>query len=188
MPFNLPNLLTLARIAAIPVLVVLFYAGFHMQWAWPASSMVFVAASVTDWLDGYLARRMQLVSPFGAFLDPVADKLMVATALILLVEADPRSLMTLSAVVIVGREITISALREWMAGQASGARIAVSWTGKVKTALQMTAIPFLLWRHPIGSWQVYEIGVVLLYLAAALTLWSMFRYLQAAWPQLTRHG
>ena len=180
--YNLPNALTLLRILLIPVLIVVFYLPTF--WGREAASLVFVLAAVTDWLDGYLARRMQLVSALGAFLDPVADKLMVATALVLLVQADPRIPTAVAAAVIIGREIAISALREWMAEIGSRTKVAVSMTGKFKTAAQMVAISLLLYRDDFFGLPVYSIGLILLYIAVALTLWSMLLYLRAAWPSL----
>ena len=179
---NIPNLLTLLRIALIPVFVVSFYLPF--KWSNEAATVVFFLAGVTDWLDGYLARRMQQVSPLGAFLDPVADKLMVATALVLLVQADPTILIAVAVAVIIGREITISALREWMAELGSRTTVAVSEIGKFKTAAQMTAIGLLIWRDDAFGLPIYTIGLVLLYVAVVLTLWSMTLYLRAAWPSL----
>jgi len=146
---------------------------------------VFLVAAITDWVDGYLARRLGQTSRFGAFLDPVADKLMVAAALVLLVEADPRPSLSIAALIIIGREITISALREWMAELGARAKVAVSMVGKFKTAAQMTAIVLLLYQAPLLGMDVYAAGLVLLYLAAALTLWSMLVYLHAAWPSLS---
>jgi CDP-diacylglycerol--glycerol-3-phosphate 3-phosphatidyltransferase/cardiolipin synthase len=180
--YNIPNLLTLLRILLIPVFIVLFYLPF--PWANEAAAAVFVLAGLTDWLDGYLARRMQLVSPLGAFLDPVADKLMVATALVLLVQADPTVPIAMAAAVIIGREITISALREWMAELGSRTKVAVSEIGKFKTAAQMTAISLLIYRDDVWGIPVYTVGLVLLYVAVVLTLWSMTLYLRAAWPSL----
>jgi CDP-diacylglycerol--glycerol-3-phosphate 3-phosphatidyltransferase/cardiolipin synthase len=180
--YNLPNALTLLRILLIPVLIVVFYLPTF--WGREAAAVVFVLAALTDWLDGYLARRMQLVSALGAFLDPVADKLMVATALVLLVQADPRISTAVAAAVIIGREIAISALREWMAEIGSRTKVAVSMTGKFKTAAQMVAISLLLYRDDLFGLPVYSIGLILLYIAVALTLWSMLLYLRAAWPSL----
>jgi CDP-diacylglycerol--glycerol-3-phosphate 3-phosphatidyltransferase len=180
--YNLPNLLTLLRIVLIPVFVVLFYLQTH--WGREAATLVFVLAAITDWLDGYLARRMQLVSALGAFLDPVADKLMVATALVLLVQSDPSIWMAVAAAVIIGREIAISALREWMAEIGSRTKVAVSEIGKFKTAAQMAAISLLIYRDDLWEVPVYTVGEVLLYVAVALTLWSMTLYLRAAWPSL----
>ncbi|RTZ72650.1 MAG: CDP-diacylglycerol--glycerol-3-phosphate 3-phosphatidyltransferase [Gammaproteobacteria bacterium] len=181
--WNLPNLLTLSRILMIPVFVALFYLS--VSWNHKAAALVFMAAAFTDWLDGYLARRMGLVSPLGAFLDPVADKLMVATALVLVVADNPQVWLAVSAAVIIGREITISALREWMAELGNRAKVAVSWVGKFKTAAQMTAITLLIYRHDLLGLPVYKAGTWLLYIAVVLTLWSMTVYLIAAWPLLS---
>jgi len=182
MPLNLPNILTLLRIALIPVFVGIFYLPF--SWAHFATAGVFALAGVTDWLDGWLARRWEQTSPFGAFLDPVADKLMVAVALVLLVQESPSPLFAIPAAVIIGREIVISALREWMAELGAGMRVAVQMVGKIKTSAQMGAIFFLLIHTPLGPFPTYPMGVALLYIAAVLTLWSMIVYLQAAWPVL----
>jgi len=179
---NIPNILTLLRIALIPVFVVIFFLPW--PWAARACALVFALAAITDWLDGYLARRLDLVTALGAFLDPVADKLMVATALILLVQADPTPALAVPALVIIGREITISALREWMAELGARAQVAVSVIGKIKTTVQMVAIVFLILREDVWGLPVYMIGYVLIYLAAILTLWSMVVYLRAAWPSL----
>jgi CDP-diacylglycerol--glycerol-3-phosphate 3-phosphatidyltransferase/cardiolipin synthase len=180
--YNIPNALTVLRILLIPVFIVLFY--LPASWANFAATVVFVLAAITDWLDGFLARRMRLVSPLGAFLDPVADKLMVATALVLLVQADPTIAMAVAAAVIIGREITISALREWMAELGSRTKVAVSEIGKFKTAAQMVSISLLIYREDAWGIPVYTVGLVLLYIAVALTLWSMTLYLKAAWPSL----
>jgi len=177
---NLPNILTLSRILLIPVFVIVFYLPFG--WRYPVSAAIFALAAATDWLDGYLARRWNQMTPFGAFLDPVADKLMVAVALTVLIEEYASVLVTLPAMVIVGREIVISALREWMAEAGKRASVAVSLLGKVKTTAQMGAIIFMLANEPGRMWA--EVGIALLYLAAILTLWSMSLYLQAAWSQL----
>ena len=183
MQWNIPNILTLLRIVLIPVLVVVFY--LPGPWSYQISALIFGVAAITDWLDGYLARRLQQTSPFGAFLDPVADKLMVAVALVLLVQDNPSELFAVPAAVIIGREIVISALREWMAEIGARTRVAVSIVGKVKTTLQMIAILLLLYKIPVGSFPTHMVGVVLLYIAAILTLWSMFVYLRAAWPILS---
>jgi CDP-diacylglycerol--glycerol-3-phosphate 3-phosphatidyltransferase/cardiolipin synthase len=180
--YNLPNLLTLARIVLIPVFVLVYY--LPVEWSPAAATGVFVAAAVTDWLDGYLARRMALTSALGAFLDPVADKLMVATALVVVLQADPQLWLALPVMVIIGREITISALREWMAELGSRAKVSVSEIGKFKTAAQMLAITLLIYREDLWGMPVYLIGQVLLYIAVILTLWSMLIYLRAAWPLL----
>jgi len=184
MTYNLPNLLTLFRIALVPVFLVLFFAP--VSWAREGCAAVFALAAVTDWLDGYFARRMGLVSPIGAFLDPVADKLMVAAALVLLVQADPTLWLALPAVVIIGREITVSAVREWMAELGARAQVAVSVVGKFKTAAQMVAVILLLYRDDLLGIPVYTVGFVLLYVAVILTLWSMTVYVRAAWPSLLR--
>ena len=168
---SIPNLLTWMRIALIPLIVVAFY--YPSQYAGPIAAGIFALAGLTDWLDGYLARKLDQTSRFGAFLDPVADKLMVATALVLLVDQLGGLLLTLAAAVIIGREIAISALREWMAELGQSGIVAVSWIGKVKTTAQMIAIFLLLWGLPV-------VGLPLLYAAAGLTLWSMFLYLRAA--------
>lgn len=180
--WNIPNILTLLRIVLIPVFVLLFY--LPVEWARVSCALVFAVAAVTDWFDGYLARRWGQVSPFGAFLDPVADKLMVAVALLLLVQADPTPALAIPAAVIIGREITISALREWMAELGARAEVAVSVIGKIKTAVQMVAILLLIYETPVVGIPVFTVGFVLLYVAAALTLWSMVLYLRAAWPSL----
>lgn len=184
--YNIPNLLTLLRILLIPVFVVLFYLPF--EGAHAAAAAVFALAGLTDWLDGYLARRLEQVSPLGAFLDPVADKLMVATALIVVVQADPSAWLAMAAVVIIGREITISALREWMAEVGARAQVAVSEIGKIKTAAQMVAILLMIYREDVLALPTYTIGFVLLYVAVVLTLWSMTLYLMAAWPRLSGHS
>ncbi|GGB92747.1 CDP-diacylglycerol--glycerol-3-phosphate 3-phosphatidyltransferase [Marinobacterium zhoushanense] len=177
---KIPNMLTLLRIVLIPVFVLVYYLPF--AWAPLASAAIFSLAAVTDWFDGYLARKLDQSSPFGAFLDPVADKLMVAAALVVLVETFAEPWITVPAVVIIGREIVISALREWMAELGERANVAVSMIGKVKTTLQMISIIGLLAFPPLTilSW----VGVAALYGAALLTLWSMFVYLKAAWPFL----
>nr|WP_318190949.1 CDP-diacylglycerol--glycerol-3-phosphate 3-phosphatidyltransferase [Marinihelvus fidelis] len=177
---NAPTILTLLRIALIPVLVLFFYLPYG--WSNFAAVTVFVLAAVTDWADGYIARRFDLYTHFGAFLDPVADKLMVATALVLLVQSQPTVLFALAAATIIGREIVISALREWMAEMGERGRVKVSNVGKLKTIFQMVAISFLLYGEDIWRIPVPFIGEILLYLAAALTLWSMWVYLHSAWP------
>lgn len=180
MPFNVPNAVTAFRILAIPLVVLVFY--LPIDWARPASGVLFGLAGVTDWLDGYLARRLNQTSAFGAFLDPVADKLMVSTALVLLVQSDPNLLLTMVAVVIIGREIAVSALREWMAALGEGAQVAVTYFAKWKTTLQIFGISFMLYEYPQFGWPIYGIGMSLLLAAVVLTLWSMFDYLKAAWP------
>lgn len=174
----------------IPVFVVLFY--LPTPWSSTAVAVVFTLAALTDWLDGYLARRMGLTSAFGAFLDPVADKLMVGVALVLLVDVNPTPFagffLALPAAVIIGREIVISALREWMAELGEGTRVAVSVIGKIKTSAQMVALILLLYRKPIWDFPTVETGFILLYVAAILTLWSMVIYLRASLPAMLRNG
>lgn len=145
-------------------------------------------AAFSDWLDGYLARKLDLTSRFGEFLDPVADKLIVVAALIILLQENPSILFMISTVVIIGREITISALREWMAEIGQRTSVAVSYIGKVKTAVQMLAITLLLYQAEISGVSTYSIGLYVLYISVALTLWSMMQYLIAAWPALQDEG
>ena len=180
---NLPNSLTLARLVLIPVFIVIYYLPWDGAHAMAA--VIFTIASVTDWLDGYLARKLQQMSLFGAFLDPVADKLLVACSLLMLVGEKNLHFITLPAIVIVGREIIISALREWMAELGKSASVAVNYVGKLKTALQMVAIVLLLAFYP-GSFVLCFIGVILLYLAAILTIWSMVMYFLIAWQELAK--
>ncbi|MEM8982886.1 MAG: CDP-diacylglycerol--glycerol-3-phosphate 3-phosphatidyltransferase [Pseudomonadota bacterium] len=184
MRLNLANSLTLVRIVAIP----LFAACFYLPWVWarPTAASLFILAALTDLLDGYVARRFNQTTAFGAFLDPVADKLIVATALVLLVQADPRLSLTLVAAIIIGREITVSALREWMASIGDRTSVAVSFVGKIKTTLQMTGLSLMIWQQPLGSLETYPLGLLLLLIAAGLTMWSMWVYLRAAWPALSR--
>ncbi len=193
MPINTPNILTLIRILIIPVLVVCYFSGWKN--ANEIVTVLFVGAAFTDWLDGFLARRLDQGSPFGAFLDPVADKLIVATALILLASDQDvldsvysKILFTIVTCVIIGREITISALREWMAGIGERSSVAVGMMGKVKTTVQMVAISLLLYYDPLFGLPIFKIGEISFYLAGALTLWSMVLYLRAAWPSLTTPG
>lgn len=201
--FNIPNNLTIARIAMIPLFVIIAYWPPAMGINQPPISnnaianigmyefsdsllrhflltFVFILAAITDWLDGYLARRLDLSSAFGRFLDPVADKLMVAAALIILVQWHPNIMMAISAIVIISREIAVSALREWMAELGNRTSVAVSYVGKLKTTFQMIAITVLLL-----NWASLEmVGYALLVISVILTLWSMFIYLKAAWPYL----
>jgi cardiolipin synthase len=183
MPFNIPILLTWLRVALIPLVVGVFYLPTH--WL-PladrnlAATAVFIVAAVTDWFDGFLARRWNQTSAFGAFLDPVADKLMVAGALLVLVQLD--RVNAIIAFIIIGREITISALREWMAQLGATKSVAVSSLGKIKTAAQMTAIPMLLFHDVLGGVDTHYWGEYFLWLAGVLTVWSMFYYLRRAWP------
>jgi CDP-diacylglycerol--glycerol-3-phosphate 3-phosphatidyltransferase len=184
MLWNVPNTLTWIRIAAIPLIVVLFYAPY--SWADPAAGLLFAAAGITDTLDGYFARRLGQTSRLGAFLDPVADKLIVAVALVLLVSRDTRALIVLTAAVTIGREIAISALREWMAEIGQRRKVAVSQLGKFKTILQIVGLSMMLYRRDIVGQPIYLAGVVLTVLAAILTLSSMAAYLRVAWPELRR--
>ncbi|WP_226661708.1 CDP-diacylglycerol--glycerol-3-phosphate 3-phosphatidyltransferase [Microbulbifer aggregans] len=179
---TLANQLTLLRVALIPVFVLVFYLPY--KWSYFASALIFSVAAATDWLDGYIARKYNQATPFGAFLDPVADKLMVATALVLLVDLHNYPFFTIAAAVIIGREIAVSALREWMAGLGLRSSVAVNYIGKIKTTAQMAAIIVLL-AFDVREFPVMEtIGYILLYIAAALTLWTMIIYLKAAWPAL----
>ena len=184
MKLTIPTLLTLFRILLIPVLVVVFYLPY--SWTNFAATGVFVIGALTDWLDGWIARRYGMYSAFGAFLDPVADKLTVAFALLLVVERHDTPFMALLSAVIIGREITISALREWMAEIGERRKVAVSQLGKVKTVLQIVGLSMMLYRAPLLSLPIYRVGVVLTELAAAATLVSMVAYLRAAWPELRR--
>ncbi|PPD48806.1 MAG: CDP-diacylglycerol--glycerol-3-phosphate 3-phosphatidyltransferase [Methylobacter sp.] len=176
--FNLPTNLTLLRIALIPLLVVIFY----LPWvhANVACTAIFILAGFTDWLDGYLARKMRMETPFGAFLDPVADKLMVAIVLVLIVQQQPDPYLAIPAAIIIGREITIASLREWMAELGKRAKVKVSAIGKWKTTLQMLAMTLLLYREKLLGLPINEMGYGFLYVAALLTLWSMVNYLIAA--------
>lgn len=206
--FNLPNNLTIARIAMIPLFVAIAYwppalgigvpmisdnaianIGMNMD-AFSDSmfrhlllTLLFVLAAITDWLDGYLARKMNIVSAFGRFLDPVADKLMVAAALIVLVQWHPNIIMSIAAIVIISREIAVSALREWMAELGARTSVAVSYVGKLKTTFQMVAITVLL----LNVESLETIGYILMVAAVVLTLWSMMIYMRAAWPYLKQN-
>jgi CDP-diacylglycerol--glycerol-3-phosphate 3-phosphatidyltransferase len=186
MPFNLPIALTWLRVAAIPLLVTIFYlpaSWLSMPEKNALATSLFIFAALTDWLDGYLARRMKQESAFGQFLDPVADKLIVAAALLVLLNMDRVQVWV--ALVIIGREITISALREWMAQVGASKSVAVHMVGKLKTTAQLVAIPFLLFNGTLFGWlDAALIGTWLIWVAAFLTLWSMFYYLQKALPQL----
>ncbi len=189
MKLNLPIILTLSRIAVIPVFIIIFY--LDEVWSREVCTVLFVLAAFTDWYDGHLARKYGQMTRFGAFLDPVADKLMVAVVLVLLVDENPTGYpdawMALAAVVIIGREITISALREWMAEVGESSRVAVSYIGKVKTAAQLVALPFMIYEQDLwGIIPVAQIGFWLLYVAVILTIWSMFIYLRGAWPALKK--
>ncbi|MEH6447337.1 MAG: CDP-diacylglycerol--glycerol-3-phosphate 3-phosphatidyltransferase [Oleispira sp.] len=178
---NIPNILTLSRIFMIPVMVLCYYY-------WPAdnahyiAAWVFMIASITDWFDGYLARKLDQSTPLGAFLDPVADKLSVVVALALMIEAYSDIILTIPALIIIGREVVISALREWMAELGKRANVAVSMVGKVKTFVQMAAITMVMGFAP-DHWMGI-LGMIGLYVAAVLTVWSMYTYIRAAWSDL----
>jgi CDP-diacylglycerol--glycerol-3-phosphate 3-phosphatidyltransferase len=187
MIWNLPNILTWLRILAIPLVMLLFMigAGHPQSLAYPIAGLLFAAAAITDSLDGYLARRLGQTTRLGTFLDPVADKLIVAVALVLIVSRDSRPVMVVTAAVIIGREIAISALREWMAGIGQRTAVAVSRIGKYKTIVQMVGVTMLLFRADLLGLPIYRLGLWLTVLAAALTLISMGLYLRAAWPHLS---
>jgi CDP-diacylglycerol---glycerol-3-phosphate 3-phosphatidyltransferase len=180
--WNIATALTWLRIAAIPAVVVVFY--LPGEWSRPFACLIFAVAGFTDLLDGYFARRLGQTSKFGAFLDPVADKLMVAVALVLIVQSDPghRVFVALVAAIIIGREIAVSALREWMAELGNRSRVAVSGIGKAKTTMQMVGLGCMLFHRDVGVIPVYDIGLALLIVAAGITLWSMVGYIRAAWP------
>ena len=180
--WNVPNTLTWLRIVMIPGIVILFY--LPIWWAHPAAGIGFALAGITDSLDGYFARKLGQTSRLGAFLDPVADKLIVAAALVLIVSADPRWYVVIMATVIIGREIAVSALREWMAEIGQRGRMKVSVWGKYKTIMQIVGLSMLLFRHDLLVIPIYKLGLVLSAVAAVLTLWSMILYLRLAWPQL----
>lgn len=183
MRMNIPNTLTLLRIILIPVLVVVVYLPFN--WTGIAAAAIFSLAAITDWIDGYLARKLNQSTPFGAFLDPVADKLMVAVALVLLLEQYPHAWFTVPVAIIIGREIVISALREWMAEIGKRTSVAVSVIGKFKTTMQMIAIIVLLSQTSLNDHRVEIAGFIALYTAAILTIWSMTVYMKAAWSDLS---
>lgn len=186
MTLTIPTMLTLFRILLIPVLVVVFY--WSNRWSNILACAIFVVGALTDILDGWIARRYQMFSAFGAFLDPVADKLAVTTALFLIVQWHHTVSIALLSAVIVGREITISALREWMAQMGDHGLVKVAGLGKLKTIVQMTAISCLIFREPLLGLPVFLIGEWLLGIAAALTLWSGADYLRAAWPTMRKRG
>ncbi|MCG6202008.1 CDP-diacylglycerol--glycerol-3-phosphate 3-phosphatidyltransferase [Psychromonas antarctica] len=176
---NIPNILTGFRIFLIPIFVLLYY--LPVTWSAPVAAFVFFLAGITDILDGYLARKLNQQTAFGAFLDPVADKIMVAVSLVMIVEHYDTIWITIPAMVMICREIIISALREWMAELGQRASVAVSWVGKIKTAAQMLSLLLLIWQYsPAMEW----VGFTFLYIATGLTLWSMLVYLKAAWPAL----
>lgn len=180
---HIPNYLTLARIILIPIFVLFFYLPWQ-PWGRDTAAVIFTLACITDWLDGYLARKWQVTSPMGAFLDPVADKILVSTALVCILAQPTVTFLVLPVAIIIGREIVVSALREWMAELGARATVAVGNLGKIKTTMQMVAIILLVLHDPDTSTILGIIGFILIYLAALLTLWSMILYLKLAWPQL----
>jgi CDP-diacylglycerol---glycerol-3-phosphate 3-phosphatidyltransferase len=182
--WNLPNALTWLRILMIPAIIALFYL-LPYPWADPAACAAFALAGITDTLDGYYARKLGQTSRLGAFLDPVADKLIVAAALVLIVSKDPRWFVVIVAVVIIGREIAVSALREWMAEIGARSRMKVTILAKYKTIMQIVGLSLLLYRQNLfGVIPTYKLGLLLTAIAAVLTLWSMVQYLRVAWPEL----
>ncbi len=182
MKLNLANLLTLFRIVAIPAVVICFYSPIPN--ARPIAAVLFGIAAITDLIDGWVARRFNQTSRFGEFLDPVADKLMVVIVLVMLVQAQSSLWEDVIAMIIIGREITVSALREWMATIGERATVKVQWSGKIKTTLQMFGIAFMVWQEPLIGIDIYKVGYVLLIGAAIMTIYSMFAYLKAAWPSM----
>ncbi|MBJ88622.1 MAG: CDP-diacylglycerol--glycerol-3-phosphate 3-phosphatidyltransferase [Woeseia sp.] len=191
MNFNIPNILTWIRLIAIPIVVWCFFSDIRYEggnFARPIAGLLFALAAFTDLLDGYLARKLGQTSKFGAFLDPVADKLLVAVCLVLLVQSDARIEVALIAAVIIGREITVSALREWMASLGARSLVKVGFAGKLKTLFQMGGIALMVYEQSIFGVDVYEIGYYLLLVAAVMTLYSMFVYMRAAWPEMSDHG
>jgi CDP-diacylglycerol--glycerol-3-phosphate 3-phosphatidyltransferase len=186
MRITLPTTITLFRIALIPLFVVVFYLPF--RWVNEVAFAIFALAGFSDWVDGYLARTMKQESRFGAFLDPVADKLMVVVVIVLLVQANPSIYVALPSLIIIAREISVSALREWMAQLGSSASVKVSFIGKAKTVAQMAALALMIYADPLMGLPVFEIGLATYYAAAILTIYSMVIYLRAAWPTITHHS
>ena len=182
MRITIPTALTLFRILLLPVMVIVFYSPFTGSNV--AAAFIFIAAAITDWLDGWIARKWNMGSAFGEFLDPVADKLMVGVTLFLLVQENPTPLMAITSAIIVGREISISALREWMAEIGQRAHVRVATLGKIKTTLQVVAIVVLLYQHDLEGLRLFHVGETLLVAAAVLTIWSAIVYVRAAWPVL----
>ena len=181
--WNLPNTLTWLRILMIPAIIILFYV-LPYPWSDPAACAAVALAGITDSLDGYYARKLGQTSRLGAFLDPVADKLIVAAAMILIVSRDPRWFLVIASIVIIGREIAVSALREWMAEIGARGKIKVSLLGKYKTIMQIVGLSFLLFRQSLFGIPIYKFGIILTAVAVVLTLWSMIAYLRLAWPEL----
>ena len=181
-PYTIPNLLTGLRIALIPAIVVLFYLPYH--WSDMACGVMFAVVGITDAFDGYLARKLGQTSRLGAFLDPVADKLIVATALVLIVSKNPVWYVTLTAAIIIGREIGVSALREWMAEIGARQKMKVTRVAKFKTIVQIVGLSMMLFREDLFVLPIYQFGLGLTVIAAVLTLWSMAVYLRGAMPEL----
>ncbi|MGB4860023.1 MAG: CDP-diacylglycerol--glycerol-3-phosphate 3-phosphatidyltransferase [Dokdonella sp.] len=192
MTLTVPTIITLFRIGLLPVIIIVFYLPEYYpataRWSNVAAAGIFIIAAVTDWLDGWIARRWNMGSAFGAFLDPVADKLMVAVALFLIVQQNPTPLLAVTSAVIVGREISISALREWMAEIGSSKHVRVAFVGKLKTVMQIVAIVVCLYQRDFPELKPYRVGEALLVIAAALTIWSAMVYVRAAWPILRERG
>jgi len=184
MILNIPTILTLLRIASIPVIMIVFYLPIEDARLW--CSLIFIVASLTDWFDGFLARKLNLQTAFGEFLDPVADKLMVVTLLVLIVQADPAIYIAVPAAIIIGREVTVASLREWMAELGQRSVMKVSWLGKCKTSFQMLAILCLLFNADFYEVPIRTVGIASIYIAAVLTLWSMWQYIQLALPQFRK--
>ncbi|KXJ44419.1 MAG: CDP-diacylglycerol--glycerol-3-phosphate 3-phosphatidyltransferase [Cycloclasticus sp.] len=184
MILNIPTILTLLRIASIPIIMVIFYWPIEESRLW--CSLIFIVASFTDWVDGFLARKLNLQTAFGAFLDPVADKLMVVIILVLIVQADPAIYIALPVAIIIGREVTVASLREWMAEIGQRSVVKVSRLGKYKTGFQMFSIVCLLFNADVYGIPVRGIGIAAIYVAAILTLWSMWHYIQLALPEFKK--
>lgn len=182
---TIPNMITLFRLLVIPFFVLFFYLPY--QWSFYLSALIFIAAALSDMLDGYLARKLNQTSRFGAFIDPVADKMIVIISLVLLVEKYDSLIFTLPALVMISREIVISALREWMSTIGQRQTVGVSWLGKLKTIMQMVAISLFLVLHAEHMNWLYHLAFISFYIAAILTLWSMVLYLKAAWPALSEN-
>jgi len=183
--FNIANLLTFIRIVCIPLIAVVFFMPFELSR--PIAAVIFILAALTDWLDGWVAREFDQTSKLGAFLDPVADKLIVSVALILIVQSAPTILNSVIAAIIIGREITISALREWMSELGARHQVTVTGYAKLKTVFQMFGLSFMLFEIPVFGIPIYLIGKILLITAAVLTLWTMLLYLVKAWPVILKN-
>ena len=186
MKVTIPTAVTLFRIGLIPLFVIVFYLPF--PWSDLVAAAIFGFASLTDWVDGYLARALKQESSFGAFLDPVADKLMVVVAIVLIVESHPSIYIAIPSVIIIAREISVSALREWMAELGSRAAVQVSFFGKAKTTTQLISLLLMIYSEPYFDLPTFEIGLVVYYLAAFFTVVSMVQYLRAAWPVIVKNG